>query len=187
MARIEEGGRALLIESRAKADMIDAKASEDATSPTVRAFAAAIGGAKSPPDETVRRLLRYCQIKIAYAGDTRRKREAVEKYGEDPGVEELADPMKIVKRGYDDCDGKARCLVAFLRARGLHARIRPVFMKIGGFTHVQAEVRYPGSEKHPLAQDDGWLCLEPTAREALVGEDPLDVKRRTGQLLVHEK
>lgn len=179
-------GRIIETTDRGKADLLDASASLDASGPVVRQLAAAVCGANTTKAEAVRRALLYCQRKIAYAGDTRRKREAVAKYGEAPNHEELADTLTIVRKQHDDCDGKARVLVAFLRARGIEARIRPVWQAIGGFTHVQAECRYPGSETHRLAQNDGWLVLEPTAREAEVGEGPADVQRRTGRLLVHE-
>lgn len=179
--------RLVLLEDYEKAKKIDVGASMDAANPAVRAIAAAVGGLGSTPEETATRILRFCQNRIAYAGDTARTAKATAKYGEEPGMEALADTMTIVRRGFDDCDGKARVCVAFLRSRGIEARIRPV-RQVGQFTHVQAEARWPGSEKHPYSQDEeGWIMLEPTAREARLGEGPNDVIKRTGQLLVHEK
>lgn len=175
------------IEDDEKAQRLDAAASMDAANIAVRQLAAAVAGAKSKPEEAATRILRYAQTKIAYAGDTARTAKATAKYGPEPGIEELADTMTIVRRGYDDCDGKARVCVALLRARGIEARIRPV-RQVGQFTHVQAEARWPGSERHLYAQDaEGWIMLEPTAREARLGEGPNDVIKRTGQLLIHEK
>ena len=171
---------------RDKADRLDAAASLDAANPTVRALAAAVGGLGSTPEETAARVLRFAQLRIAYAGDTGRTAAATARYGPEPGIEELADTLTIVRRGHDDCDGKARVCVALLRARGIEARIRPVRQR-GQFTHVQAEARWKGSDSHKLAQEGGWILLEPTAREALLGESPADVIARTGHLWIHEK
>ena len=178
-------GRLVEITDDDKAAWLDANASLDATNPAVRQLAAAVGGLGSSPEETAERVLRYAQRKIAYAGDTGRTAKAKARFGDEPGVEELADTLTIVRRGYDDCDGKSRVCVALLRARGIEARIRPVRQQ-GAFTHVQAEARWPGSERHPLAQDDGWILLEPTAREARLGEGPNDVIARTGRLDVRD-
>ena len=179
--------RLVAFDDEEKAKRLDAAASMDAANIAVRQLAAAVAGAKSSPEEAATRVLRFCQTRIAYAGDTARTAAATAKYGPEPGVEELADTMTIVRRGFDDCDGKARVCVALLRSRGIEARIRPV-RQVGQFTHVQAEARWPGSDRHPLSQDDeGWIMLEPTAREALLGEGPNDVIARTGQLLVHER
>ena len=178
--------RLVELEDYEKAARMDAGASLDAANVAVRQLAAAVGGTGSTPEETATRILRFCQQRIAYAGDTNRTPAATAKYGPEPGMEELPDTMTIVKKGFDDCDGKARVCVALLRSRGIEARIRPV-RQAGQFTHVQAEARWPGSEKHRLAQDEGWILLEPTAREALLGESPNDVIARTGQLLVHER
>lgn len=182
--------RLLELEDYDKAKRIDTGASLDAANPAVRALAAAVGGLNSPPLETATRILRYAQHEISYAGDTQRSAKATARFGPAPDVEELADTLTIVRRKHDDCDGKARVCCALLRARGLEARIRPVQQR-GAFTHVQAEVRWPaqpgkwpGSDAHPLAQDDGWIMLEPTAREALLGESPNDVIARTGRLVV---
>jgi transglutaminase-like putative cysteine protease len=178
--------RLLSFTDEEKANKMDTGASEDASDPVVRQLAAAVAGSGSSPEESARRILRYAQRRIAYAGDTNRTPEATARFGREPGVEELADTLTICRRGFDDCDGKARVCVAFLRARGIEARIRPVRQQ-GAFVHVQAEARWPGSERHPLTQPDGWILLEPTAREALLGEGPQDVIDRTGQLLVHER
>lgn len=182
--------RLLELEDWEKAQKMDTGASLDATNPAVRALAAAVGGLGSTPLETATRILRYCQVQIAYAGDTKRSAKATALYGPEPGVESLADTMTIVRAGADDCDGKSRVACALLRARGIEARIRPV-QQANQFTHVQAEARWPakpgrwpGSDAHPLAQDDGWILLEPTAREARLGEGPNDVIARTGRLVV---
>lgn len=73
--------------------------------------------------------------------------------------EEFADPGVVLRRGYDDCDGKARLAVALALRAGLEARIRAVF-RVGDFVHVQAEFRWPGSQRYPHAQRDGWVVSE---------------------------
>lgn len=91
------------------------------------------------------------------------------RYVRDPGgVEHLADCATILRRGYDDCDGKARLFVALCLAGNrflpipCEAAIRPVFPTPEVFSHVQAAVRVPWVTR--LEQPDGWigveLCLE---------------------------
>ncbi len=72
----------------------------------------------------------------------------------------------MLERGADDCDGKSRLFVALVRAApigGVEARILPVFRHHKGiftpddFVHVQAQVRWPGSEKKIHAGAGGWL------------------------------
>jgi hypothetical protein len=50
-------------------------------------------------------------------------------------------------------------VVALALTAGLQARIRAVF-KVGDFVHVQAELRWPGSSRYPLAQKGGWVVSE---------------------------
>lgn len=73
--------------------------------------------------------------------------------------EQFADPGVVLRRGYDDCDGKARLVVALALVAGLGARIRAVF-RVGDFVHVQAELRWPGSDRYPNAQPGGWVVSE---------------------------
>lgn len=93
------------------------------------------------------------------------------RYVRDPGVEEFADAATALRRGFGDCDDKARTFVALCRACGVTARIRPVFLG-PAFVHVQGEVKYPGSERHPKAQAGGWLVVELILRGVGVGDDP---------------
>lgn len=98
------------------------------------------------------------------------------RYVRDPGAEEFADAETALRRGFGDCDDKARTYVALCRACGVTARIRPVFLG-PAFVHVQAEVQYPGSEHHPQAQAGGWLVVELILRDVNVGDDPDEARR----------
>lgn len=178
-----DGGALIDLEDTEKAALLDAGASADCALPQVRSLAAAVCGAGSSPAEAVRRALHFAQTAIRYVRDTNRPREDVAIAGPSTATDEFAATPQILRRRYGDCDDKARVLLALLRCRGIDSRIHPVFQR-GTFVHVQVEARYAGSDAHPLAQDDGWLRLDPTAREALVGEAPPDVQKRTGRLLV---
>jgi transglutaminase-like putative cysteine protease len=178
-----DGGAMREITDPEKAALLDVGGSLDSGLPQVRALAAAVCGAGSDPAEAVRRALRFAQTAIRYVRDTLRTPEDVKIAGKSTETDEFAASPQILKRRYGDCDDKARVLLAILRARRIESRVHPVF-EVREFVHVQLECRYPGSENHPLAQDNGWLRLDPTAREALVGEAPPDTERRTGRLLV---
>lgn len=132
---------------REKADYLDAYASLDARHPKVRSFAANFARARGPNDVggLARDLARFVRDGITYVHD--------------PSVEEFADTATILARGYDDCDGKARAFVALCRAVGVEARIRPVFNG-AEFVHVQADVRWPGSQYERGAEPGGWLLAE---------------------------
>jgi hypothetical protein len=109
--------------------------------------------------------------------------------------EEFADTLSILRRGYDDCDGKSRVLVALVRAltaapppwmqglrlaqlRDTRARIRPVF-EGRNFAHVQPELRWPGSEQVP-GNDDGWVIAEVIVEGAGIGTDIETLKGPNG-------
>ena len=153
----------------AKARWLDASASEDATDPHLRAFARRFVHGRAElrePADVVRELHRYVRDAIAYVHD----------WG---GREEFADTATILRRGFDDCDGKARTFVALVRALGLpdvQARIRPVF-KGGSFVHVQAETRFPGS-KGPRSDPEGWQLAEVIVRGVGLGDDPERIGER---------
>lgn len=91
-------------------------------------------------------------------------RDAI-RYVRDLGGEELADSEVILLRGFDDCDGKTRVLVAIITAAerlapvGLRARPVPVFPEPDVFSHIAAELSWPGSSDHPRARD-GWVRSE---------------------------
>lgn len=156
---------------REKSAYLDAMASLDARQPPVRAFAARIVCARGPneTEPIVRDFHRFVRDCIRYVHD--------------PSAEEMADSATILNRGFDDCDGKSRLFVALCRAVGIPARIRPVFNAAGDFIHVQAETRWPGSERLPLAQPGGWLLAETTVQGCELGQDPASAPRdRNGRL-----
>lgn len=99
---------------------------------------------------------------IAYVSDTARTG------GEDiAGITRpYADPLEALERGRDDCDAKARLLVALLLAAGLGARMVPWWDKTTGeLAHVAAEV-----------QDSGkWNHLETILSRARFGDEPRNV------------
>jgi hypothetical protein len=93
--------------------------------------------------------------------------------------EEFADTETAIQRGYEDCDGKARVMVALVRAAemirpmGVQARIRPVFLRHPlAFVHVQVEVRWPGSELFEESQEGGWILAEVILKGCELGQDP---------------
>lgn len=115
----------------AKAEWLAVAAQRDACCPTVRSASARITAGVTNERLRAERLHRWVRDQIAYATD--------------PDGEQLADSETVLARGYDDCDGKSRLFVALCIAAGLEARIRAVFNERGDFTHVQAQVRWPGS------------------------------------------
>lgn len=145
-----------------KAEWLDASASLDAASPYLLGLASRLSEHRSAAD--------YARVAHAYVRDSIA-------YERDPGGrEQFADSESILRRGYDDCDGKSRVFVALIRAArmpGLEARIRPVFRKHPvRFVHVQAEVRYPGSETLARSEGDGWLLAELILRAVPLGYGP---------------
>lgn len=118
-------------------------------------------GAWSGPAALADRIHRYVRDHIRYVRDpidpaTGRRRE------------EFADAGVVLRRGYDDCDGKARLVCALALRAGLQARLRAVF-KVGDFVHVQAELRWPGSNRYPGASRDGWVISETILRGVELG------------------
>ena len=96
------------------------------------------------------------------------------RYVSDPASEEFSDAQQTLEQGYGDCDDKVRCFVALCRSLKLESHVRPV-MRAGDFAHVQAVVRWPGSEREPKALQDGWLVAELILRDAKLGDDVQDV------------
>ncbi len=144
-----------------KARWLDAAASLDANLKIVRDLAQRYAGAVNPNEHE--RLARGLHQFV---------RDGV-RYVHDPGHEEFADSGVILRRGFDDCDGKARLFVALCRVVGLEARIRPVFRAHPNrFVHVQAEVRWPGSQSVKGAAADGWILAELILKGCELGQDP---------------
>lgn len=99
------------------------------------------------------------------------------RYTPDPASEEFSDAQQTLEQGAGDCDDKVRCFIALCRAIKVEAIVRPV-MANNDFAHVQALVRYPGSEEHPRALADGWLVAELILRDAQLGDDVHHVATR---------
>ena len=147
-----------------KADFLDAMARFDARIPKLRRFAGDEAARRDPND---RKGLAETMFAIA----------ARLHYVNDPRWEEFSDAWTALERGWGDCDDKSRVFVALCTAVGLEARIRPVFDHQGNFTHVQGEVRWPGSIKEKKAQPGGWILAEFILRGSKLGDDPDDLPR----------
>jgi transglutaminase-like putative cysteine protease len=145
---------------KAKANWLDAAASLDARNPTVRELAGRFAKARGPNDQAgiARDLHDFVRDSITYV------------YG--PSHQEFADSGAILERGFDNCAGKSRLFVALARAVELDARIVPNFAHPDEFNHVQAQVRYPGSEKDPRSEAGGWLRAELIAKGVPLGNGP---------------
>jgi len=113
---------------------------------------------------------------IRYVSDTQRTGgEDIAGYTREPG--EL-DAVEALDRGRDDCDAKARLFVALCLARGLTARMRPLWRRSADgdkLQHVSAEVLLGGR----------WQPVETTLARARLGEEPERVPKEahTGQWL----
>lgn len=116
------------------------------------------------------------------------------RYTHDPDRKELLmTAADTLKRGADDCDGKARLAAALGRAVGLDAVIWPKW-RGPVLGHVQWGIRWPGSDRDPLAQVPAsglpfpakreWIVGELTIKGAELGEDPsrIAVNPETGRL-----
>lgn len=158
-----------------KAKWLDAAASLDALRQEVQTQAKRFQS-YSDAEARTRAIQRWVRDAIKYQYDFRATQGT-------PG-EEFADTSSLLKRGYGDCDDKARAFVALVRAAemqaplGARARIRPVFTKEPHqFVHVQAEVTWPRSELHENAMAGGWLLAELIVRGCEIGQDPDTVPR----------
>lgn len=156
-----------------KARWLDASASLDSTSAEQRMRALRLTAHVPTREGKATAIHRWVRDAIAYQHDP-------------AGLEEFADAETVARSGYDDCDGKARLFVSLIRALRdpeLGARIRPVFDRAGNFVHVQAEVRWPGSERDPRRETpDGWILAELIVKGVELGEDPLRVARVAGEI-----
>lgn len=153
---------------QSKAKYLDGIASLDTRLPQVRdcALRLAKQGGVNDRAALARRVHRFVRDSIRYVRDV--------------GGEEFADSGVILGRGFDDCDGKSRLFVALCRTLGLESRIRPVFSSPRDFVHVQGEVRWPGSEREPLAEPGGWMLAELILKDCDLGVDP-DAMARDAQ------
>jgi transglutaminase-like putative cysteine protease len=137
-----------------KARYLDGAAREDANHPAIRALGARFKALPAPARAAA--LFAFVRWAITFQFDD---------------GEELDSAVVTLRRGADDCDGSSRLLVALAIAAGLEARIRAVLSADGEmFEHVQAELRYPGSEHHPLAGPGGWILCELTLAGLELGQ-----------------
>jgi hypothetical protein len=160
---------------RDKARWLDANAGLDALRGGVLHVAKRFMNYRDPESRT-RAIHRWVRDSIHYEHDYR--------VSEGQPGEEFADTETVIQRGYDDCDGKSRVMVALVRAAemlrplGTQARIRDVFIKHPlAFVHVQVEVRWPGSELLEQSDDDGWILAEMILKGCELGQDPDTCKR----------
>jgi hypothetical protein len=158
-----------------KARWIDAGASLDSLRTGVQQFAGRFLAMRDPEART-RAIHRWVRDHIHYEHDFR--------VSQNTRGEELADTETILRRGYDDCDGKARAMVAIIRAAemlrplGVQARTRNIFTRHPiAFVHVQVDVRWPRSELSERAQPGGWLLAELILKGAEIGDDPDTIAR----------
>ena len=180
-----------------KANWLDAAATLDAAHPSVRNKAiellrdVMVGPTFATPanavdgrriGQAIEHVFDWVRDSIAYKEDRTHPHDLGDPTDGERG-EEFADSATILQRRFDDCDGKARLFVALVRAwrfPGVEARIKPVFDARGEFAHAQAEARWPGSERHPGAQPEGWVMTDPIVRNARFGQSPLEVARKPG-------
>jgi transglutaminase-like putative cysteine protease len=156
-----------------KAHWLDAASSLDALRTGLQDVARRFTSQRDPELRT-RAIHRFVRDKIHYEHDFR--------VSTGQRGEEFADPPSAIKRGYGDCDDKARMFVALMRAAeivaplGTQARIRAVFTKQPKqFVHVQAEAKFPGSLRVPGVMPDGWVLAELILKGCELGQNPEDV------------
>jgi transglutaminase-like putative cysteine protease len=156
-----------------KAQWLDAAASLDARHPGIRELAIRFMKARGANNQEgiARDLHAFARDSIAYC------------YG--PSHQEFADSWTILNRpggACDNCAGKARVFVALCRAVEIQARIVPNFRNPNEFNHVQAQVRWPGSENQPLAEQGGWMRAELIIQGVPLGAGPESGTRVAGRL-----
>lgn len=135
----------------------------DSVAPRVRWIASVLRDiVRGDTDRFVALCFAVARDGVRYVSDT------VRTGGEDiAGITRVyVDPSECLDRGADDCDGKARLVVALLRGGGARARLVPWWDKTtGDLAHVSAEVSREGV----------WLPLESILARARVGELPQQV------------
>lgn len=117
----------------------------------------------------------FVQLCQALARDGIRYRSDVRRTGGEDiaGItRKYADPLEGLERGEDDCDYKARLLVALLLAGGLGARLVPWWHNEtdergleGDLDHVSAETMLDGR----------WVHLETILARARLGDEARDI------------
>ena len=159
-----------------KAKWLDSMSSFDALRRGIQGVASQF--TRDPrPEMRTRNIHRFCRDRIHYERDFQLSRNR-------PG-EEFADSPTVLRRGYGDCDDKARLFVALMRAAelvrplGTESRIHAVFRKhpVIDFVHVQADVRWPGSKSNPRADANGWILAELILKGCELGQNPDEMPR----------
>lgn len=144
---------------------------DDARDPEIVRFASALARPHAPDDylAITREIFRWVRDGIRYQRDP-------------GGLEEFESAGTILRRGWDDCDGKVKLAVALLRSLGIEADVEPVW-KNGNLSHVQLRVRWPGSQKVP-GNRHGWILGELTIAGAELTQDPRSIapNPETGRL-----
>lgn len=157
-----------------KANWLDGASYLDASLPLVRDVARRFAIACDPNDKEglARDLHRFVRDAIHYIHD--------------PVVEEFSDAQQVLEQGYGDCDDKIRCFVALCASVRIDAHVRPVFERLdeGPFVHVQACVRWPGSERDGLADPSGYLPAELIIAGIPIGVGPRQSFGYRGRILV---
>lgn len=136
-------------------------AREDALDATVVALASRLAS-PHPPDDWLgiaREIFRFVRDGIRYQHHHDRKQE-------------LNRVPAILARGYENCTGKTVTAVALLRSLGMDADVKPVWSPAGELSHVQLQVRWPGSARVAGAGPGGWITGELTIRGVELGDDP---------------
>lgn len=137
-------------------------ARQDALDSDVRAWARVF--IKLPRPELEEAILRFVQRCIRYERDP----AWYDERGHRHGIELLDSAAVALRRGYGDCDVKARLFVALCLACGVPADIEPVFRGRNGFPHVRARV---------LTLDEStWETADPTIVNSSIGKLPRKVR-----------
>lgn len=155
----------------AKLQRLREQAIRDATDPMIVQFASRLARPFAPDDwlAIVRTIFQWVRDGIRYQHDPNRQ-------------EDFSDAVTILRRGYDDCDGKVKVAVALMRALGIEADVNPVW-RDGYLSHVQLRVKFPGSLRVP-GNVDGWIYGEMTVRGAELAGNPYAIASNpeTGKL-----
>ena len=142
------GARRVVFRDHAdKAAWIDGSAWIDARQPPVVEAARAIAGDATANRTAARKIADWVREHVVYTRD---------QWEDGTYGERVADTAAILDERIEDCDGKARAVVALVRALdrpGLLARIRAVVApRDGVFEHAQAEVSADGGRTWDLAE-----------------------------------
>lgn len=110
---------------------------------------------------------------IRYATDTARVgTEDIAGYTREP---KRNDAVEALHRRLDDCDAKARLFVALCLAKGIRAKMQPLWESragnLGRLAHVYAAVLI----------DERWLPVECTLKRARIGDEPKAVPFERGK------